>query len=73
MGGGRILHNEELHNLYSLLIIIIIKIKEMRWLVHLAQIGKMRKTRNILVGKPEGMKQLWRSRHKWEDIIKMDL
>jgi len=27
----------------------------------------------VLVGKPEGKRPLGRSRHKWEDYIKMDL
>jgi hypothetical protein len=28
---------------------------------------------SIVVGKPEGMRPLWRPRRRWEDIIKMDL
>jgi hypothetical protein len=27
----------------------------------------------LLVGKPEGKRQVGRSRHRWEDNIKMDL
>ena len=27
----------------------------------------------VMVGKPEGKRQLGRPRHRWEDIIKMDL
>ena len=27
----------------------------------------------VLVGKPEGKKPLGRPKHRWEDIIKMDL
>jgi hypothetical protein len=27
----------------------------------------------VLVGKPEGMRPLRRTRHRWEDNIKMDL
>ena len=27
----------------------------------------------VLVGKPEGRRLLGRPRHRWEDIIKMDL
>jgi hypothetical protein len=34
---------------------------------------KMRNLYRILVGKPEGKKPLIRSRHRWEDNIKMDL
>jgi hypothetical protein len=37
MGGWRKLHNEELHDLYSLRsIIIIIRLRKMRWVVHIA-------------------------------------
>jgi hypothetical protein len=36
----------------------------------------MRKRRDVygvLVGKPEGKRPLWRTRHRWEDNIRMDL
>jgi hypothetical protein len=40
-GEWRKLHNEELHNLYSSLDIIRqIKSRQMRWAVHLAQMGE---------------------------------
>jgi hypothetical protein len=35
--------------------------------------GKRKDVYRILVGKPEGKKPLGRSRHRWEDNIKMDL
>jgi hypothetical protein len=35
--------------------------------------GMKRKLYTGLVGKPEGKRQLERSRHKWVDIIKKDL
>jgi hypothetical protein len=35
--------------------------------------GEVRNTYSILVGKPEGRRPLGRSRHRWEDNIKMDL
>jgi len=35
--------------------------------------GDRRGVFRVLVGKPEGMKPLGRSRHRWEDNIKMDL
>jgi hypothetical protein len=35
--------------------------------------GKIRNVYKNLFGKPEGKKPLGRSRHKWEDNIKMDL
>jgi hypothetical protein len=35
--------------------------------------GKGRAAYRILVGRPEGRRPLGRSRHRWEDNIKMDL
>jgi hypothetical protein len=35
--------------------------------------GEMRGAYRVLVGKPEGKRQLRRPRHRWEDNIKMDL
>jgi len=32
-----------------------------------------RDVHRVLVGKPEGKRQLGRPRHRWEDNIKMDL
>jgi hypothetical protein len=73
-GGWRKLHNEELHGLYSSRIIIrMIKARRMRWVGHVACMGKVRGAYNILVGRPEGRRLLARPRHRWEDNIKMDL
>jgi hypothetical protein len=50
MGDWRKVHNEELHNLYSLPNIIrIIKSRRMRWVGQVARMGKMNR---ILMGKP---------------------
>jgi hypothetical protein len=35
--------------------------------------GKGRNLYRVLVGKPEGKRELGRPRHRWEDGIKMDL
>jgi hypothetical protein len=35
--------------------------------------GEMRNAYNILVGKPEGNRPLWRPGRGWKDNIKMDL
>jgi hypothetical protein len=35
--------------------------------------GEERGAYRILVGRPEGRRQLGRPRHRWEDNIKMDL
>ena len=39
----------------------------------MVHMGDRRGVFRVLVGKPEGMKPLGRSRHRWEDNIKMDL
>jgi hypothetical protein len=73
-GGWRKLHNEELHNLYSLPSIIrTIKSRRMRCAGHVARMGKKRKVYRLLVGKPEGKRPLGRPRHRWIDNIKMVL
>ena len=45
----------------------------MRWVEHVAHMGERRDIYRALVGKPEGKRQLWRPRHRWEDNIKMDI
>jgi hypothetical protein len=35
--------------------------------------GEERKVYKVLVGKPEGKRPLGRTRHRWEDGIRMDL
>jgi hypothetical protein len=50
-GDWRKLHNEELHDLYSSpSIITIIKVKRMRWTVHVARIGHKWNAFRLLVG-----------------------
>jgi hypothetical protein len=73
-GEWRKLHNGELHNLYSSPDTIRqIKSRRMRWAGHVARMGEGRKVYRVLVGKPEGKRQLGRPRRRWEDGIKMDL
>ena len=45
----------------------------MRWVGHVACMGKRRGVYRVLVGKPEGNRSLRRPRRRWEDNIKMDL
>jgi hypothetical protein len=49
--------------------------RRMRLAEHVARIGErgMRIGYRILVGKPEGKRQLVRPRHRWMDNIKMNL
>jgi hypothetical protein len=62
-GGWRKLHNEELHDLYSLPSIIgIIKSRRMRWAGHVARMGEKKNAYRLLVGKAEGRRPLGRPR-----------
>jgi len=69
VGGCRILHNEELHNLYASPSIMAIKSRRMRWVGNVSSISEMRNAYKILVRKPEGMRKLRRPRHRWEIIL----
>jgi hypothetical protein len=40
---------------------------------HVARMGDRTGIFRVLVGKPEGKRPLGRTRHRWEDNIKMDL
>jgi hypothetical protein len=53
-GGWRKLHNEELCNLQYSPNIRMISSRRMRWLGHVARMGKMRNACKILIGNPEG-------------------
>jgi hypothetical protein len=73
-GGWRKLHNEELHNLYSSpSIIIMIKLKRMRWAHHGPRMEKKRNAYRILVGNTEGKRPLGRPGLRCVDNIKMVL
>jgi hypothetical protein len=73
-GGWLKLHNEELHDLYSSPNIIrIIKSMRLRWAEHVARMGEKRNAYRLLVGQPDGKRQLRRPRRRWSDKIKMDL
>jgi hypothetical protein len=71
---GKILHNEELHNLYSSPNIIrMIKSRRMGWAGHVARMGDKRNAYRILLEKPEGKRPLGSLRRRWVDNIKIDL
>jgi hypothetical protein len=50
-----------------------IKSRRMRWIAHVARIGKKRNSYRILVGKPERKRPTGRQRHRWFGNIKIDL
>jgi hypothetical protein len=54
-------------------IIRIIKSRRMRWVGQVARMGEKRNAYRLLVGKPEGKRQLGRPRRRWVDNIRMDL
>jgi hypothetical protein len=73
-GEWRKLHNEELCDLYSSPSIIrIIKSRMMRWAGYLAPMGENRNAYRLLVGKPEGLRPLGRSRRRCVDNARKDL
>ena len=49
-----------------------IKSRRMSWAGHVTRMGESRGVYRVLVGKSEGKSQLVRTRHRWEDNIKMD-
>jgi len=54
-------------------IVRVIKSRRMRRVGHVARMGKRRDVYRVLVGKPEGKRQLGRPRLRWDDNIIMDL
>jgi hypothetical protein len=72
-GDWRKLHNEELNGLYALPNIVrVVKSRRMRWAGHVARMGEGIGGHRVLVGKPEGTRQLGRPRRRWEGNIKTD-
>jgi len=43
----------------------------MKWAGHAACMGEMRNSNKILVGEPDGKRQLWRQKCRWENNINM--
>jgi hypothetical protein len=73
-GEWRKLHNEELNGLYSSPNIgWVTKLRKMRWVGHVANMGYRRGAYRVLVGKPERKRPFGRPRCRWEDKINMDL
>ena len=60
---------EEIHDLYSLSSTIrVIKLRRMRWAMHVACSGERRGAYRVLAEKPEGKRPLGIPRRRWEDI-----
>jgi hypothetical protein len=73
-GERRKLHNEKLHDLYSLPSIFrVIKLRRMRWVIHVARVEERGGVYRVAVGKPERNRPLGRPSRRWEDNIRMDL
>jgi len=73
-GEWKRLGNKELYDLYDLYpspnIILVIKSRKIRWARHVAHYGGRRGACKVLVGKPEGKRQLGRSRPGGRIILK---
>jgi hypothetical protein len=64
------IHNEELHDLYSLLNIVrVVKSRRMSLAWHVVRLGGERVVHSMLVGKPEGKRPVGRPTHRWEIIL----
>jgi hypothetical protein len=64
----------ELHILYaSPNVVRVIKLRKMRWVEHVACMGKMRNEYKIRIRKPEKKRPIRRPRCNWEDKIRIDL
>jgi hypothetical protein len=74
MGEWRKLHNEGIHNSYSMPSIIrITKSRRMTWTGYVARMGEKRNVYRLMVGRTEGKSPLGRPRRRWIDNIKMGL
>ena len=65
----RRLHNEELHSPYRSPNIVRLRL---RWTSHLARMEDSRSAFKVLIVKPIGKRFLRRSRHRWEDNIRIN-
>jgi hypothetical protein len=54
-------------------VIRVIKSRRVRWAGHVARLGERIGSYRVMAGKPEEKRPLGRTRHRWEDNIKMNL
>jgi hypothetical protein len=67
-------YNEEINDLYSSPNIVrVIKSRKMRWAGHVARVDEKRGVCKVLVGNPDGCRQLGRLMLRCGNNIKMDL
>jgi hypothetical protein len=72
VGGWRILHNEDLHNLYiSLHIIRVIQSNRVKWAEDVVCLGEMKNVYKIFVRKHKGRRPHRSQRHRWEGNIRL--
>jgi len=55
------------------MIVRVIKSRRMRWAGHVAHMGEEWVVYRVLLGKPEGRRQLGIPRRRWADNIRIDL
>jgi hypothetical protein len=68
------LHNEELYDLYSIPNTIrATESSRTKWSKRVARMGNRLAANRILVGRPDGRRQLGRPRRTWEDNIRTNL
>jgi hypothetical protein len=63
-GERRKLHNEELNDLYSPNILLVLESRIIRWAGHVARTEKRRSVYRVLAGKPDGKRRLERPRRR---------
>jgi len=69
-----VIHNEELNDLYCAQnIFLVIKCRRIRWVGLVVHMAQKRSVYRVLVGKPEGKRQLGQPSRRWGDNIKIDV
>jgi hypothetical protein len=73
-GEWRKLQNEKLNDLYSSLnTLLVITLRRMRWVGHVASKGERRGAYRLWVGRSEGKRTLARPSYRRENNIKIDI